>query len=153
MFSTRLTRGLISLGLLLTSSLSFATQSTLNIIVENQSQTPYTLVIYGAGSTYEIIDAFDTLASQKSATVKIDYQLKAEETKNHKPVYHVLLLNSDTDCCRVEYTAHPAHPSQYHFFKPNQFKAKLKSYTGPCKVWKESADTLHIILVEKTKKA
>jgi len=149
MFLTQFLRFFISLGLLSISALSFASQNILNIVVENQSKTPYTLVIYGEDSTYEIIDGFDTLKAKKSATIRIAYQAKEKKSQAHKPVYHILLLNSDTDHCKVEYLAHPAHPSQYHFFKPNTFMTKLKSHEGPCNVWKESANTIHIVLIEK----
>ena len=145
-----LIRFLSIIGLFFASSAAFAHQNVLNITVENKSKAPYTLVIYGSGSAYEIINAFDTLPAQKNATIQINYEPQEDsKTKNTEPTYHILLLNSDTDCCKVEYSAHPSHSSQYHFFKSKKFIAKLKSYEGPCQVWRESADTLHVVLVGK----
>lgn len=148
MLSLRLIRLFVCFSLLAVSSFSFAGHNTLNITIENKSHTPFSLIIYGNGPSYEIVNAFDSLASKETGTIQINYQAKNNDQKNPEPVYHILLLNSDKECCRVQYTAHPGRHSHDHFFKSEKLHAELKSFTGPCKAWKESDDVLHITLVE-----
>ncbi len=142
---------LIQLTLLLALSLAYSTgfafKSTLHIYINNQSQQPYSLIIYGSGNSYEIINAFDTLPPQKTGTVQIDYQLKESDKKS--PIYHILLLNSEKDRCTVEYTAHPVHPLERRLFHTKKFDTQLKSYKGPCKAWKKDRDSLYITLLNK----
>ncbi len=148
----RLIRLFALLSLAFNSSAALASDSILNILVENTSMTPYALVIYGSDSSYEIIDGFDTLAAQQSATVQINYPANDQKDSKLKPIYHILLLNLDDDCCRIEYSAHPASSSPYRLLRARQFTVKLKSFSGSCKVWQDSPSKLHIILIKPSEK-